>query len=255
MINNINGYSSLFNTDTSSTTSTVEDAINTITQSESATETTESEALSNLYLSNRSQKINAFSTEFFGNGDININEVSALKERAYQLGLISKEEYARLTDTELSENDMMVNRKMSGETLASFSENFIQRLDVEIAADENSSEEDLNDSNATETDTEREAAKAHILTTLNNLKSALTAAKSILENVESAKSDENFKETLSNTLSSLKETISSDAFEFMPMDDKVGISKVYQALEIVDKISPQRLNNTKVDRYIQFSID
>jgi len=39
----------------------------------------------------------------------------------------------------------------------------------------------------------------------------------------------------------------------VPVYDKVGISKIYQSLDIVDKIIPERLSNEKVNRYIEIS--
>ncbi len=87
------------------------------------------------------------------------------------------------------------------------------------------------------------------------LKEALSTAKNILADVEKAKADPKFKESLANAISLVKETINTNAFEVMPLDDKVGLGKVYQALEIVDKILPQRLSNDKLNRYIQVALD
>ena len=60
---------------------------------------------------------------------------------------------------------------------------------------------------------------------------------------------------LASTLSTIRETINSDSFEIIPLDDKVAMTKVYQALEIIDKMSESRLSNAKINRYIQVSFN
>jgi hypothetical protein len=187
-----------------------------------------------LYLSDRATKIHALSTEFFSNGAISFNDVNALKESAYQLGLISKQEYAYLTNTEPTANDTPLNKEMSTQTLATFAGDFIERLDA-TDVDENNIETESN--------------------SLLALTEALTTAKTILSDVDRAKSSPDFKESLAAALFSIKEMINADSFEIIPLDDKVGISKVYQALEIIDKISPKRLSNAKVNQYIQVSFN
>lgn len=86
------------------------------------------------------------------------------------------------------------------------------------------------------------------------MKQGLTAVQGVLTNIEIAKNDPDFKQTLFSSLSLFKEIINADSFEIIPLDDKVGISKIYQALEIVDSITPNKLSNDKVNRYIQISI-
>lgn len=233
MINNINSYSGNYNINSSSSSE-----IDKIIEEHKKPTTTTSEPTSNvnenLYLSSRAKKINALSTEFFSKGAISFNDVNALKESAYQLGLISKQEYAHLTNTEPTAKDSTLNAEMSSQTLASFAGNFIERLD---ATDDN------------ESDAEKDSDSIIVF------KEALTTANKILSNVDTAKNSSDFKESLTSALSTLRETISADSFEIIPLDDKVGISKVYQALEIVDKISHNRLNNAKVNQYIQVSFN
>lgn len=238
MINNINSYNGSYNLNSSSSSSSSEiDGIidahkkSTVTTSESTSNVNE-----NLYLSSRATKIHALSTEFFSNGAISFNDVNALKESAYQLGLISKQEYAHLTNTEPAANDTQINKEMSSQTLASFAGNLVERLDA-------------TDVDESDTDTEKESES------ILALKKALTTANKILSDIDTAKNSADFKESLAATISSLRETINADSFEIIPLDDKIGISKVYQALEIVDKISHKRLSNAKVNQYIQVSFN
>jgi len=239
MINNINSYSGNYNINTpSSGSSEIDEIIEAHKKSNTATDETTSSRKENLYLSSRAKKINAISTEFFNNGAMNFNDVNALKERAFELGLISKQEYAKLTDTKLADESTNLNAELSSQTLANFAGDLVERLDKAGLDDS------VRDSNA-ETDSK----------SLLALKEALTTAKEILSDVDKAKNDPNFKESLESTLFSIRETINADTFEILPLDDRAGISKVYQAIEIIDKISQKRLSNAKVDRYIQMSLD
>ncbi|NQZ23685.1 MAG: hypothetical protein HRT53_16755 [Colwellia sp.] len=235
MINNINAYSSNYNINTSnSATAEIDEIIEAHKKSNTPIDEAASSQKENLYLSSRAKKINAISSEFFSNGAMNFNDVNALKERAYELGLISKQEYARLTDTKLTDADKNHNTEVSSQTLANFAGDFVERLDKAGVDDSD-----------TETDSK----------SLLALKEALTTAKKILSDVDKAKNDPSFKESLESTLFSIRETISADTFEILPLDDRAAISKVYQAIEIIDKISHKRLSNAKVDRYIQVSFD
>lgn len=243
MINNINLFNSLFNTGSAipSNTSEVDEIVAAHKEDTSTSVQNTSSNSSNLYLSSRSQKISSLSNEFFGQGGLNFDDVDSLKERVYQLGLISKEEYANLTHTELSDEELAASKDVSSQNIASFIGSFLERLDaIDVKAVTNADNDE-------EPEEESE--------TLTALKSALSQAKTILIDVEEAKKSPEFKESLTSSLSLLKEVINTNAFEIMPLDDKVGLSKVYQALEIVDKISPQRLTNDKVNRYMQVAFE
>jgi len=238
MVNNINSYTSLFNTNSlpSSSTSEVEKII--LAHKNEATVNDESNTSTNtsLNLSSRAQKVSALSNEFFSGGDLSFNDVDALKERIYQFGLISKEEYAGLTKTTLSEEDKAASKDVSSQNLASFLGDFLDRLDETKAG----KTDDLNSNG--------NAEESEILI---ELKVALLKAKDILADVDKEKSDPKFKESLMNSLSFIKDTINTKAYETMQLDDKVGLGKVYQALEVVDKMSPQRLTNEKLNRYMK----
>lgn len=238
MINNINSYFTNFNLNSATTSSSeeIDKIIEEHIASKTSTNETASSIKENLYLSSRAQKIDTISTEFFNNGAISFNDVDALKERAYQLGLISKQEYSHLTDTELAESDSLLNTNISSQNLASFADNLLQRLD-EISNGDSGEDSDTKE----------------ISNSLIAFKEALITAKDILSDIDSAKDAPDFKKSLASALSLIKETINADSFEIIPLDDKVGISKIYQSLDIVDKIIPERLSNEKVNRYIEIS--
>ncbi|GLX79450.1 hypothetical protein tinsulaeT_27900 [Thalassotalea insulae] len=239
MINNINPYSSFFNTNTATTNSSseLEQIIGSHKQSKPDNNSQLEASNSNLYLSSKAQKISALSNEFFSGGNLAFNDLDSLKQRIYQLGLISKQEYAQLTDTELSDDELAASNNLSSQGVANYIGDFLQRLDETDAGK-------INDTDNTTQESE----------TLTALKEALNAAKNIISNLDQAKTDADFKATLANSMSFIKDTINATSFEKMPLDDKVGLTKVYQTLELVDKISPQRLTNDKLNRYIELSV-
>jgi hypothetical protein len=237
MLNNINSYSSLINTPSTNTSTSEIDSI--IAQHKESTAEQTASVTTNqnsLYLSSRAQKINALSKEFFSGDSLKFDDVESLKERVYQLGLISKDEYAKLTNTSSDIDTNTPNTDNSTLGLTEYMGDLITRLQ----ADEN------NDASDPESEEQRSE-------TLSILIKALESAKAIISDVEEAKRETDFKESLQATLSTLKDTVEDPAFEKIPLDDKVGLSKVYQTLEIVDQLSPQRLNNAKLNKYIDLS--
>lgn len=241
MISNLNPYSTLSNTATPATTTSTSEVDSIIAKHKESSAEKVAEAnsnQSNLYLSNRAQKINTISTEFFSGGDLSLASVEGLKERVYQLGLISKEEYAKLTNSAAEATSESSGNENATTSLTSFLGNLLERLKSD---DDKKKENDSDDSTE---------GKSEALTILIR---TLEAAKEIISNVDEAKRETDFQTTLKDTLSLLKETIEAPTFEKIPLDDKVGLSKVYQTLEIVEKLSPQRLNNEKVNKYLELA--
>ncbi|PKG81581.1 hypothetical protein CXF85_19195 [Colwellia sp. 75C3] len=237
MINNLGLYSANFNNSTVSQQNTAE--IQAIAEKHAESNVKNEEPASvdnNIYLSSRAQKINAISSEFFSGAQLTFDDVSALKEKLYQFGLISKGDYATLTDVKADATSSESDAKTSTTTLTSFLDDFIGRLNADDK-DENTENDDV-------------AAESE---TIIALTAALTTAKKILNNVEEQKLDTDFNSNLKNSLALLKQTINDESFEQLALDDKIGLSKVHQALEIVDRLSPQRLNNDKVNQYINLS--
>lgn len=238
MLTKLNLFNNYFNSNTNNQLNQVNQK--SIKHTEALQTSTNAQTNNNgLHISSRSQKLNAINSEFFKGGDLTYLDVDALKNRAYELGLISKSEYEHLTS---SENAPLKSNKSNEEdvsttSLANFIGDFLARLE-KLEQDESETSDD-------------DEVKSK---TLIALKEALSTAKKVISDVESASQDENFKESLSNSLSILQETINADSFEKMPIDDKVGISKVYQTLKIVDNFSPQYITNKKINKYIELSI-
>lgn len=238
MINSLHLYNTTFSPTTSSNNAAVEAVADQQLQQSPKVESSETITQENLYLSNRSQKINAISNEFFSGDSLDFTDVEALKERVYQLGLISHNEYAKLTNSTAEVENSSPSNENSTISLTNFLGNLLERLQND------DSEKDPDESTSAEGN-ESEALSALI--------KALESAKDIISNVEEAKRETDFKATLQDTLVLLKETIEAPTFEKIPLDDKVGLSKVYQTLTIVDQLSPQRLSNEKVNKYLDLS--
>jgi hypothetical protein len=189
----------------------------------------------NLHLSSRAEKLSALSNEFFKGNAFTAADVSSLIERTYEFGFISKEEYLNLSENKLSDEISDQPEKTSTTTLLDYINKFKERLD------------DLDDE-------EFEQASPEEQESLVVMKKALSSAQSILNDVEQAKLLPNFKADLQETMVIFKDIISSEAFNTMELDDKVNLTNVTKTLEIIDQLSPQRLNNKKVNEYIDISL-
>lgn len=231
MINGVNNYTNWFNNNTqSSSLSEVEQVIEDYNKTKTNTENEvkKTQYNENLSLSSKAQKINAISVEFFGNGGPSLNDLEQLKERIYQLGLISSQEYSALTNTSFVDDETSTSNENSTQGVANYIGDFIERLN------DGDDSEDKSD-------------------TILALTEVLTTAKNIISDTDTAKSDAEFKDTLTSSMAFLKETINAPEFGSLPISDQVNLSKVYQTLEIVDKISPTRLTNDKLNQYMKFS--
>jgi hypothetical protein len=243
VINNLNLYSAVLNNNsTVAQKNTAEIEAISKKHADSSVENEKPASIdNNIYLSNRAQKTSAISSEFFSGAPLTFDGLEKLKEKLYQFGLISKDAYSALTHSNVGDKKTEVSdasEKNPMITLTSFIGDFIERLNKEDAEDET---KEIKDDSATESKT------------IIALTGALNAAKKILTNVEEQKVQTDFKTTLKDALVVLKEVTNDQSFEKLPIDDRVGLSKVYQALEIVDRLSPQRLNNNKVNQYLKLS--
>lgn len=209
-------------------------------------ETTKKATTNNVSLSSRSQKISDISQEFFSGGELTFDDIERLKGKLYQYGLISKNEYTSLTGA--NGNDAIeqkgASEKISTSSITNFIGDFVERLNT----DSNGNEADKDD-NADETET---AAPENKL--IQTYSEALKTAKNIFENVEKMKQQDDFKSSLKESMLVIKGMVNDENFTSLSLDDQVGVSQIYKALEIVDTLSPQRLSNAKINQYIESSL-
>jgi hypothetical protein len=197
--------------------------------------TSETSSQKNLHLSSRAEKLSALSNEFFKGNGFTAADVNSLVERTYEFGFISKAEYLKLSEGTATDETNVKPETTSTTTLIDYISKFKERLD------------DLDDK-------EFEQASPEEQESLLAMKKALTSAQGILTDVEQAKLLPNFKADLQETIVIFKDIISSEAFNTMELDDKVNLTNVTKTLEIIDQLSPQRLNNKKVNEYIDISL-
>lgn len=248
MINSLNLYNTYANQGTNALVQTAVDKTSEQSVKNQQGQETQKTGGQHLYLSSKAQKLNALTDEFFSGKGISSFDVDALVERVYQYGLISKSEYSGLSDKNATNVNAIgsgqPSEKISTQTLVDFIDDFQQRLEHSEDDDEVSS--DTTTEQAEQVEEENQA--------LTDLKTALEQAKTILSDVELAKQSPDFKQNITQTIDTFKGIITTTAFEKMSLDDKVSLSNVEKTLEIIDKISPSRLSNSKVNQYMNISL-
>lgn len=234
MINGLSQYSSVFNNNAGSAplaSSSVEGIIEEHKKNVNAEAPNTNSAQTNIHLSSKAQKIQMISTEFFGGSGPNFNQLEQLKARVYQAGLISKEEYAQLTKQPLSNDELSKTHEKSTLGITDYIDDLVTRLNK-------------NDKDNAQTESK----------TITELKLTLSSAKTIISDIDNAKTSTTFQEELAKIKSFLNDTIRAEEFSALPLDDQIGLTKVHQTLEIVDNITPKRLTNNKLNQYLAHAL-
>lgn len=180
----------------------------------------------NLTLSTRSQKLHAISNEFFSGGDFTNVDSRKLIERVHEYGLISDQEYKGLTGSSLFKTEDK-EQQTKNSSLVDYLHSMKETLSTQ-------DDKALGDNK-------------------QQLLDGVDKAKKILKDVESAKLSPTFKADLTESLASLKSLQSTPFYQTLSDAEKSNLSDSVLALEVVDKISPQRLTNAQVNRYLDFS--
>lgn len=223
MLSNINMYSSLLGAQHTNVSSSEKVAS---TEATPAAEKTDGQHNGNLSLSTKAQKLSAINSEFFNGKPFASVDTQKLIDRVYEYGLISKTEYASLSDKPTDADAAAVVESTSTQSLSKFVNGFKERLD-----DVDGYQESEDDS-------------------VVALKQALNNAADIFNDVEQTKKSREFKSMLADTKETLTTLISSDEFSAMPLGDRVDMTNVIKTLDIVDKINIKRLDNPMINRYI-----
>lgn len=182
-----------------------------------------------IYLSNRSTKLNALSKEFFS-GDASTINTQKLIQRAFEYGLINQQEYDSLNgaDTQPTGVDKTAQPQNHTTSLASYLTGLIEQLEKAYSdADEEKKQQ------------------------VNETIDKLNKTKDMLKDVEKAKLTPTFTEDLNASIAALNNIVHSESFMSMPSEDKAGLSQTAKALEIINMLTPQRLTNDKVNQYLK----
>ena len=229
-MNSIGLYNSLGNTSsTLNNNQQVADASQVAAINNVSTEkTTEAGAGESLKLSTRSQKLHAISEEFFSQNNFTSVDTTALTQRVHEYGLINDNEYSTLANSswfnQLEDNDETENEERS----------LLDHLQqVKSKLDESSESAEGSDNSI--------------------VSEGLAYAITILSDVETAKLSPTFKEDMNNAIAQLSILSESDAFASLSVTEQDAIESSAATLGIIDTISPQRLSNPFINRYIEFS--
>lgn len=176
-----------------------------------------------LKLSSRAQKLQAISDEFFSHGNFTQVDTKKLIDKVHEYGLISDKEFDSLSNSPLF-------KKAEKNTNNAEPKSLIEHLqDVKKAVDKSDSAEN------------------------KELSIGLDKAMSILSDVEKAKNSPTFKQDITNAMSELDKLMKSDSFKKLDEKYQEAIEGSVAALEVIDKISPNRLSNPFINRYLDFS--
>jgi hypothetical protein len=229
MISTINTTSTPLSQNYSGVTST--ESIN----SDAASTTTDQAATASndndLSLSTRSQKLSAIDNEFFNGSALTSDDITTLVERLYEYGLISSGELTTLNGEETDSDPDEVDP-----TSAIITQSLLSYID------------DLEESLAALDETEMFGTVS-----LDELQTALDSAKTIINDVATAKTESDFKQTVSENNQILTQAMDSVEFYAMSEADQTTLNDIVKTLTVIDKLSVNQLTNASVSQYIAIS--
>jgi len=192
-------------------------------QDVSKEKSTEAGAGESLKLSSRAQKLQAISAEFFSHGSFTQVDTKKLIEKVHQYGLISDKEYQSLGANPLFKDD---DKKSDDKKVGSLIDHL---QDVKKAVDKTDTPEN------------------------KELSLGISKAITILSDVEKSKLSPTFKQDINSAMLQLEKLSLSDSYKKLDQPYKDAIQGSVAALDVIDKISPKRLSNPFINRYLDFS--
>lgn len=179
---------------------------------------------SEIVVSSRAQKLKALADEFFSGG-INSANLDALKERAYEYGLLSKHQFNSLTN---ASNKVETNQpEKTSQSLA----DELNKVKTQIEKRNKEVPED----------------KRQDVSSVTNV---LTRVSSILTDPEEAITNEQFKSQIATAIKDLKGIIDSVTFGNLPLNERASITNSASALSVIESLAPRNLSNEKVNQYL-----
>lgn len=175
-----------------------------------------------LKLSSRSEKLQAISKQFFSGSNLVNIDVKELIEKVYEYELISDEQYQSLKNNPLFKWE---DNKSEDKKIDSLVES-LQSVRKVI-------------------DSSNSINKAQFL-------SGISDAITILSDVEKAKTSPTFKQDIANAMNQLEKFTESESFKKLESKQQDSVEWSIAALEVIDKISPKRLSNPSINRYLDF---
>lgn len=179
---------------------------------------------SEIVVSSRAQKLKALASEFFSGG-VNAADLNALKQRAYEYGLINQGQYKSLTT-----GIQASTAQTSANTSQSLAEE-LEKVSKELEKRNKEVPEDKRQDVSSITDVLRNTAV-------------------ILKDPETAITKAGFSEQIVNTKKQLNDIISSDTFSNLPLSERVAMTNSASALSLVESLAPRNLSNVKLNQYL-----
>lgn len=177
---------------------------------------------SDIVVSSRAQKLQALSSEFFAGG-VTSTDINALKERAYEYGLITQRQFDSLsTSSSVVENEDNTTQSLADEL-------YKVKLQIEKRNKEVPEEERQDVSSVT---------------------NVLANAATILSDPEEAITNEQFKQQIATSIKELNEIIDSETFGNLPLSERVSITNSAAALSVIESLAPRNLTNDKLNKYL-----
>lgn len=229
MLNTINTTSTPLSQTYSGVTST-----ESVDSDAASTATEQAAAASNdddISLSTRAQKFSAIDNEFFRGDSLTSADIKTLVVRLHEYGLITSTEYSMLKgeDDTASETDADAVSEMMTQTLISYIDDLEQSLSVRD-----------------ETDTFGSVG-------IDELQSALGSARTIINDVASAKTKSDFKQTVNENNKTLMDVVASPEFSTMSTDEQATLNEIVKTLTVIDKLSLDQITNSSVSKYVAIS--
>lgn len=182
---------------------------------------------SEIVVSSRAQKLQALSREFFAGG-VNATNISALKERAFEYGLISEGQYNRLASVKPSEGT-----KEAEKTSQSLADQ-LNEVDKKIKKRNDALPEDKRQD-------------------VSQLSKVLSDAAKILDDPETAITKPDFQADIKASINSLNDIIDSDTFTNLPVSERSIFTNSASALSVIESLAPRNLTNSKLNQYLAHS--
>lgn len=181
---------------------------------------------SEIVVSSRAQKLKALANEFFNSG-VNATNIAALKERAYEYGLLTQTQYNSLT----TKINALPNAKQGDEKTTQSLAQQLNKLDQQIDKRNKALPEDK----------QQDTSK---------LSAILSQAATILKDPETAITKEQFSKTIETSIKDLNSLIDSDSFTNLPVNERVAITNSVTALSVIESLAPRNLSNNKLNQYL-----
>lgn len=178
---------------------------------------------SDIVVSSRAQKLKALADEFFAGG-LKGADVAALKERAFEYGLISEGQFNRLTVG-------TTNGLQEGEKTTQSLAEELEKVSKELEKRNKEVPEDKRQD-------------------VSKITSVLNRVANLLKDPETAITKQQFDKEIEAAMKDLNDIIDSNTFGNLPLKERVTMTNSASALAVIESLAPRAPTNDKVNQYL-----